>query len=337
MKTPGKYSSFSSIPWMLSALCALLIAVPVFGQSRGWETAWPNTDFSKATVDLSEIRSGGPPKDGIPAIVRTRFAMVAEVDDVASEEPVIELLVQGKARAYPLRILMWHEIANDVISGIPVVVTYCPLCNAAMVFDRRLDGEVLTFGVTGKLRHSDMIMYDRNTESWWQQFQGKGIVGTLAARELRRLPSRVLPFSEFRNLHPNGKVLLAPSGSERRYGNNPYVNYDSSRWPRLFESSYEGPVPPMAYVIAVGQDAWPLQEIRELVELRHGDIRISWTAGMNSALDRSQISKGRDLGFVSVERRGKRGEYEAVAHEMTFAFAFKAFNPDGIIHQSSSP
>ena len=136
----------------------------------GWKVEWRNTDFAKSTIDFSEVMSGGPPKDGIPAIDTPQFKTVSEIDDIQDREPVISLAINGDARAYPLRVLTWHEIANDTVGGVPVAVTFCPLCNAAIVFDRRLaDGRVLDFGTTGKLRNSDLVMYDRQTESWWQQ------------------------------------------------------------------------------------------------------------------------------------------------------------------------
>ncbi len=118
-----------------------------------WRYEWPKTDFSKHSIDLDEIFSGGPPKDGIPSIDEPRFASVAETSELGAKEPVIGLTIEGDARAYPLRVLTWHEIVNDVVGGVPVAVTYCPLCNSAIVFDRRVDGRATEFGTTGKLRN----------------------------------------------------------------------------------------------------------------------------------------------------------------------------------------
>jgi hypothetical protein len=141
-------------------------------RAEGWKT-----DFRKRRVPLAEFRSGGPPKDGIPSIDSPRFLAVGEVDFLRPNEPVIELIVNGHARAYPIQILIWHEIVNDRVAGTPAAVTFCPLCNTALVFDRRVKGDVLDFGTTGKLRHSDLVMYDRQSESWWQQFGGDALVG----------------------------------------------------------------------------------------------------------------------------------------------------------------
>ena len=121
----------------------------------------------------------------------------------------------------PLRILIWHEIVNDEVGGTPVTVTYCPLCNSAIVFDRRVPAHVLDFGTTGKLRNSDLVMYDRQTESWWQQFTGEAIVGSLTGTELKLIPSRLEFFGEFRTRHPGGKVLIPNNPELRTTGATP--------------------------------------------------------------------------------------------------------------------
>ncbi|MFQ5799057.1 MAG: DUF3179 domain-containing (seleno)protein, partial [Bacteroidota bacterium] len=164
---------------------------------------WQRTDFTKSSVDLDEIMSGGPPKDGIPPIDKPLFVSFDEADSwLAAVEPVIGLDIDGEARAYPLQILTWHEIVNDIIADTPVSVTFCPLCNAAIAFDRRVEHEgkmlVLDFGTTGKLRKSDLVMYDRQTESWWQQFTGEAIVGELTGTELTLLAAPLISYKQFR-------------------------------------------------------------------------------------------------------------------------------------------
>jgi hypothetical protein len=137
----------------LAALSLLASSILAHASPAAWQSeGWTRTDFSKTTIDLGEIISGGPPKDGIPSIDAPAFKSVDRVEDLAPQEPVIGLQINGDARAYPLRLLIWHEIANDIVGGVPVAVTYCPLCNAAIVFDRRNAGSTLTFGTTGKLR-----------------------------------------------------------------------------------------------------------------------------------------------------------------------------------------
>lgn len=323
---------------MFLAFIALSGTAVFAGQAPAdWKREWPRTDFSKSSIDFSEIMSGGPPKDGIPAIDNPQFKPVSQISDLGDQEPVIALKLNNGAKAYPLRILMWHEIANDEIGGVPVTVTYCPLCNAAVVFDRRVDGRVMDFGVSGKLRHSDMVMYDRQTESWWQQFVGRGIVGAMTGVELKRLPARVIPFSAFKASYPDGKVLVAPNPNARRYGENPYVKYDSSENPFLYRGRYDGPGQPLSYVVAVGKDAWLLEDLRQANVIEHGDLRLEWQEGMSSALDMGRIEQGRDIGFVKAQKKGADGHYEDIPYDTTFAFAFKAFYPDGRIHDLSVP
>lgn len=182
-----------SVLILVSALFAMLSGCErATGDEAGALRAqWPQTDFSKRTVALDEVIAGGPPKDGIPSLDQPRFAGFEVADRwLHSREPVIAFAIGRTARAYPLQILMYHEIVNDTVDGIPVAVTFCPLCNAAIVFDRRVDGRTLSFGTTGRLRKSDLVMYDRQTESWWQQFTGRGIVGHHAGRTLAQLNRR---------------------------------------------------------------------------------------------------------------------------------------------------
>ena len=307
------------------ALPAAAGANPMF-----WAGEWPNTDFSRHSVDLAEIMSGGPPKDGIPSIDDPKFAPVSEVTDLADTEPVIGVTVNGEARAYPLGILTRHEIVNDTIGGVPVTVTYCPLCNSSIVFDRRVDGQVLDFGTTGKLRNSDLVMYDRQTESWWQQFSGQAIVGKMTGKTLKMLPSRQESFARFRARAPKGKVLVS-NRPFRRYGVNPYVRYDSAQFPFLFRGDLPEGIAPMVRVVAVGGEAWSLPLLRKKGTIIQGDLVLSWEAGQNSALDTRVIRRGRDVGNVVVQRRaGTRTE--DVVHDVTFAFVFHAFHPEGTIH-----
>ncbi len=314
------------------ALVVLLALAPdARATSADWSAAWPRTDFAKHTVDLSEIRSGGPPKDGIPAIDDPRFRSVGDVTDLAPTEPVITLRIQDDARAYPLRILTWHEIVNDTVGGMPVAVTYCPLCNAAIAFDRRVGGRVLDFGTTGKLRNSDLVMYDRQTESWWQQYTGTAIVGELAGLELELLPARVESFERFAREHAEGRVLVPSDPSLRAYGANPYVGYDGSSLPFLYDGSYPEGIAPMAYVVAVGGEAWSLDLLRETGGIEAGDLVLTWDPGQNSALDERLIAEGRDIGNVVVRRRAAEGLVD-VPYHVTFAFVFHAFQPEGRLH-----
>ena len=294
-----------------------------------WAAEWPRTDFSQTSVAFKEIFSGGPPKDGIPPIDNPKFVDVENgSQNLADTEPVISIAINGYARAYPLRILTWHEIANDELGEVPIAVTYCPLCNAAIVFDRRLDGKVLDFGTTGKLRNSDLVMYDRQTESWWQQFLGEAIVGELTGAQLKTLPSRLESVARYRERHPNGTIQVPRNERTRPYGRNPYVGYDGSAVPFLYDGSMPEGIAPLARVVAVGDKAWSLDLLREKGRIEDGELVLSWEAGQNSALDSNDITQGKDVGNVVVQRRID-GKLVDIVYDVTFAFVFHAFRPDG--------
>jgi hypothetical protein len=321
--------------WAAVGLLAALALPPASASGAGlaaWREAWPKTDFSRHSVDLGEILHGGPPKDGIPSIDDPKFVAVGESSGVGETEPVISLDIAGDRRAYPLQVLIWHEIVNDTVGGVPVAVTYCPLCNSSVVFERRVDGRALEFGVTGNLRNSDLVMYDRQTESWWQQFTGEAIVGEMAGQTLRMRPSRVEPLASFRARAPDGKLLVPRDARARPYGMNPYDGYDSRDRPILFRGPLPDDIAPLAYVVRVGDDAWPLDLLRARKEIAFGDLRLRWRPGQNSALDAPDIVEGRDIGSVVVERRTGEGYVEAI-HDVTFAFAFRAFVPRGRLHR----
>jgi hypothetical protein len=302
---------------------------------------WTKTDFSKTRVAWDDILSGGPPKDGIPSIDSPIFKNVGAVDDLKDRDPVIGFTMEADARAYPLRVLTWHEIVNDTVGGVPVTVTYCPLCNSAIVFDRRVAGAVLDFGTTGKLRNSDLVMYDRQTESWWQQFTGEAIVGSFTGTELKMLPARLESFAEFKARHPDGKVLVPNDPKLRDYGRNPYVGYDggAAPYPFLFRGEYPKDVEAMARVVVVRQPpgkphAVTLDLLRRKGRLDLGDgIELDWRAGQSSALDHWDIAQGRDVGTVSAFMRDSAGNQVAIAYDVTFAFVVFAFHPDVAIRK----
>jgi hypothetical protein len=316
-----------------AALLLALLAGPAFADvPTDWRAEWPRTPFERATVPLEEIHSGGPRKDGIPAIDAPRFEPAARPRALDRQEPVVGLVIGRDARAYPLRVLMWHEIVNDVVGGVPVVVTYCPLCDTSIVFERRVDGRVLDFGTTGKLRHSDLVMYDRQTESWWQQYGGEAIVGELAGRELKVIPSRLESFENFLARAPDGKVLVPDHPGARGYGTNPYVGYDEAVKPFLFQGPLPRGVEPMMRVVAVGKVAWTLPLLQSKGTIEYDGLMLRWTPGQRSALDQPRIDRGRDVGNVTVMRTGRD-----VPYVVTFAFAFFGFHRDGVLHTPQGP
>ncbi len=273
---------------------------------KGW-----GTDFCKHAVPYDEIRSGGPPRDGIPPIDHPRFQTPALARAwLRGREPVIEVVRGGDARAYPLQILIWHEIVNDTVGKVPLVITFCPLCYTALVFERpTVDGRLLTFGTSGNLRHSDLVMWDRQTESWWQQFTGEAIVGRLTGRRLKQVAGNIVSFEDFARRHPSGLVLSRKTGFDRRYGKNPYVGYDDidSR-PFLFRGKLRGTHKPMARVVGVirgaSRRAFLLKKLRRArvleAELGATPVVALWQEGQASAVDTATIAEGRDLGTTAV-------------------------------------
>ncbi len=296
------------------------------------DTEWA-TDQSKHSVPLDEITSGGPPKDGIPAIDAPTFETALDVDWLGEREPVIAVTVEGLTRGYPIQVLMWHEIVNDEIQGRPIAVTFCPLCNTSIVFDRRLDGDVLDFGTTGKLRNSDLVMYDRQTESWWQQFSGEAIVGELTGRKLDQIAARIVSWDAFRTTYPESEVLSRETGFVRDYGRNPYTGYDDADSPPFFGAANDddrrlAPKERVVYV-EVGDDAIavPFSVFAEIPSLTTtvGGVKttVRWRGDVASALDAAEIGGGRDVGAVTVTVDGKPVPF----HE-PFWFAVAAFRPD---------
>lgn len=311
-------------------IALILTALPMMALGQAIPTVWhsefPRADFSNTLIDLSEIQSGGPPRDGIPALSDPHMIDSAGETRLSPREPVLVLALPGtQARAYPLRYLTWHEIVNDVVDGLPVAVTYCPLCNTGMVFDRRHEGRTLSFGVSGLLRFSDMIMFDRETESWWQQALGQAVVGHLAGAQLRQLPAWMSGWDEYRAEFPQGLVMDEPRSS-RPYGSNPYVGYDVSSRPFLYRG--ENPphdIHPLARVIRVENRAWPLERVRSQGVVTEVGVTLTWVEGQASALEASEIGAGREVGSVRVIDESGAD----IVHDMPFAFAFHAFHPDG--------
>jgi hypothetical protein len=281
------------------------------GELRVTTEGW-RTDFTRTSIDLGEIRGGGPPKDGIPAIDEPRFESAEAARDwLDDRSPVISLEVAGEARAYPIAILMWHEIVNDTLGGIPVVVTFCPLCNTALVFEREVRGTVLDFGTTGNLRFSDLVMYDRQTESWWQQATGEAIVGERTGERLVFVPAQIISLEAFAEAHPDGDVLSRDTGHRRNYGRNPYVGYDEAGdRPFLYSGVIDGRLAPKERVVTIGEGdeatAYPFSELRDVgvaTGIVGGEsVVVFWLPGVASALDTSVIDEGRDVGATGVFR-----------------------------------
>ncbi len=309
---------------------------PTQDGANRFRSSWPVTDFSNVTIDLTEVLSGGVGRDQIPPLdvpgttsIESRMAGTATFVELseagyAENMPLVVVTVEGETRGYGLHILTWHEIVNDELGGVPIAVTFCPLCNTAIVFDRRVDGEVLDFGVSGLLRHSDLIMWDRQTESWWQQATGEGIAGHYGGEQLSFVGAGIVSFGDFRSSFPGALVLSENTGMGRSYGTNPYTGYDElgSR-PFLFQGESDDRLPALERVVALrwenGALAIPFPAITEakVIEVAAGDtaVVVFWAPGTSSALDQGSIADSRDIGAAVA--------FEAVAagQQLTFEAA----------------
>jgi len=204
------------------------IGEPSIDVPRSLARSFPDTDFSKANPKLEQAISGGPPKDGIPAIDEPTFTPLQEFERPDSVQAIV-LIGETKTKVYPYNILTWHEIVNDEFEGTPVAITFCPLCGSAIVFNRTLpDDTVSTFGVSGFLLESNMIMYDRATENLWQQSTGKTLAGSFHEAQLSIEPFQLLTIGDVRETYPNALVLSEDTGYRRDYANNPYSGYESN-------------------------------------------------------------------------------------------------------------
>jgi hypothetical protein len=288
-------------------------------------------DDPEPLIDVGELVRGGPPPDGIPPIDDPVFEPAAEDVLLAADEPVIALEIGDDARAYPAQILIWHEIVNDLVGGVPVAVTYCPLCNTAIVFRRPLvDGQLLDFGTSGLLYRSNLVMYDRQTDSLWPQALGQAVVGELTGIELDLVPAQLVSFGDFLRMHPDGQVLTRDTGVERRYGTNPYTGYDRpDSAPFLFDGELDDRLPPKARVVGLrfGRAvlAVPYDELIEgrvgdhaaaSVRVGQRDVVVFWQAGTASAIDAALVERSRDVGATGTfdpRLDGRRLAFRATA------------------------
>lgn len=263
----------------------------------------------RSLFDPNLIVSGGPPPDGIPPIDQPRFSRAQSVGWLTDAEPLLLLTVAGETRGYPLQIMTWHEIVNDTVGGVPVAVTYCPLCNSGVAFERRAAGRVLSFGTSGRLYADNLVMYDRQTESLWPQLTGQAALGVLTGTKLRGIPLGAVAWSDFRAAHPDAWVLTRDTGHDRPYGRNPYAGYDDPSGEVLFDLPSQDPrLRVKERVVGVAGTADAVAVLRSglartgVVEVTiDGQPLVVWhRPGQVSALDDERIARGRDVGTVAV-------------------------------------
>lgn len=267
-----------------------------------------STDFSKMDISFDTVISGGPPKDGIPAIDNPRFITTDEASSwISPTEPVIVVRKGSTSKIYPLQILMFHEIVNDTIEELPIAITYCPLCNTSIVYIREVGNKTLDFGTTGRLRYSNLLMYDRQTESWWQQANGTAVIGELLGETLELYPALTLPWKDAREEAPEGKVLSRDTGYQRPYGENPYAGYDSGSPFLLRGADISEEYDPLERLLVLKLNnetkLYPYSDLREerVINdtLGNTDIVVFWFPGTASALDSPNIAEGKDVGTAN--------------------------------------
>ena len=269
-------------------------------------------------VDPARIIPGGPPPDGIPPIDHPKFQPASSVSWLAPAEPVAAVQIGTQAKAYPLQILVWHEIVNDTVGGVPVAVTYCPLCNTAITWRRPLvNGAVTTFGTSGKLYQSNLVMYDRATRSLWPQALGQAVTGLLTGQRLEGIATQIVSWAAFRTGFPGGQVLSRDTGFRRPYGHNPYVGYDAKgATPFLFDGKVDPRLGATDRVLGLTVGGrhlavpYPRLAARAQGGVRVVDLDLAgaplvvvWRAGTTSALDRERIAGSRDVGAAAAFSR----------------------------------
>jgi hypothetical protein len=320
------------------------------------------TNGQKHIVPLDKIKSGGPPKDGIPSIDNPKFVPVSESQFVPDTTFVIGLDINGEKRAYPLFIMVWHEIVNDSVGGVPVAVTYCPLCFTNQVFERVIDGKEVEFGTSGKLYNSNLVMYDRLTDSYWSQALGVAITGELTGYELKRIPFDVISWADWKTLYPETLVLTTETGHIRSYGVDPYGDYYTD--PRiLFPVEHEDDrMHPKKLILGFHEDdafkAYKQDDVESAIVIN--DIfnnkpmmLVSLFSGDSRAFDRTVNDKVLTFDFVDnviidLESKSK-WNYDGVAISGSmegiqlvrlpfnpgFWFEWVAFHPDTEVYESS--
>lgn len=298
----------------------------VFGlvgwQQRGQNAASadaPGSAFNleNLQVPAERLLSGGPPKDGIPALVDPPVVPVAEADFLRPDDRVVGIVIKNESRAYPINVLTWHEAINDTVGGVPIVVIYCPLCDSVSVVDRRLDGKTYTFGISGLLLNSNVLLYDRTDQALWSQVGLEALSGPNAGKSLKHLPWELTTFKDWRASHPKATVVNFNTGHERDYARNPYANYFTTDELMFPVEPLDDRLPKKERVIgvAVGKTAkaYPLQTIQQA---KDGTVR--------------DVVEGKPL-VLKLEPSGAVKVVDAPADAKvvhTFWFAWAAFHPN---------
>ncbi len=279
---------------------------------------WP-TDWTQRSINLEDLQLGIPtidPRDRIPPIDVPKFEPIAEATWLAEQEPGALVQYNGETRFYPLSILTRHEIVNDRYGDLPVVVSYCPLCNTALSFDARVDGEVLRFGVSGLLRNSDLVMWDEGTTTLWQQVTGESVVGALAGTQLDLIPTSIVSYGEVLENFPEALSLSTSTGLGVTYGTNSYAGYSSSDRPFLFDGELDPRFPALSRVVGVSindeDKAFPFERLTgagAINDVVGGTaVAVLWGGNTADALDARSIADGAAIGTAVAFDRSVDGQ-----------------------------
>jgi len=311
-------------------------------------------------VPLDKIKSGGPPKDGIPSIDNPKFTKTSEAQFMSDFDTVIGIEINGQAKAYPLFVLVWHEIVNDHIGGVPIAVTYCPLCYTNQVFERVIKGQEVEFGTSGKLYNSNLVMYDRLTDSQWSQALGQAITGELVGQELKTIPFDVIFWRDWKNIHPDSLVLTTDTGHIRTYGTDPYGDYYTNSQIIFPVENIDDRMHPKEIILGFNEQgtykAYKQFDV-EFNKIINGEINgkkillISEFPGNTRAFDRSLDEKFLEFNYSENKLKDSDTEsewnYEGIAisgplegTKLTrisfspgFWFEWVAFHPDTLVYQ----
>ena len=281
-------------------------------------------DMARHSIPTDEILSGGPPKDGIPATDNPELATVKDAGFMKNKDRVIGITHNGISKAYAIKILNWHEIVNDKFGEKSVVVTFCPLCGTGMVFDADSAGRGLTFGVSGLLYQSDMLLYDRQTESLWSQVKSEAVTGKMMGRKLKLLPSSHTTWGAWKKKHPKTLVLTTKTGNRRDYDRDPYKGYATVKRLYFPVNRQSEAYHPKEQVIGVQVGkvfkAWPFIELSQ--------ARLPVKEKLNGVSLRVDFDKKTRTATV-YDDEGK--EYPSV---VAFWFAWYAFHPETAVYKA---